>query len=100
MRLLIRYLDGSFGAAIPMATIGGRLRVAVAGSDDVVEFRFADGRWLAENGQAVEIEFDAAPDEFYWWAQQAAVLRGLPDAPTQEFNSATPPYVASIAPVS
>ena len=72
MRLIVRHPDGSIQAAIMVATIGARMRAFVPGCDDAVEFRLADGRWLAENGQAVEIRFDAADDEFDSLAQYAA----------------------------
>jgi len=72
MRLLVRHLNGSLQAAILIATFGGKLRVSIPACDDAVGFRWVDGQWLAENGNAVEIHFDAAPDEFYWCVQQAA----------------------------
>ena len=58
--MLIRYSDSTVQAAILLAAIGSRVRAAVPGSDDAVEFTWTSERWLAENGQAVEIEFDAA----------------------------------------
>jgi hypothetical protein len=72
MRLLIRYFDGSTHAAVLMGAIGTRLRVAVPGHDDAIEFRRAGDHWLAENGDPVEIEFHAAPEKFYWYVQQSA----------------------------
>ena len=72
MRLLVRHLNGSLQAAILIATFGGKLRVSIPACDDAVGFRWVDGQWLAENGDAVEIHFDAAPDEFCWCVQQAA----------------------------
>src|ERR1035437_9670492 len=59
MRLLLRHLDGSLQAAILRATFGGNLRVSIPACDDAVGFRWVDGQWLAENGDAVEIHFDA-----------------------------------------
>ena len=59
MRILIRYSDSTVQAAILLATIGSRVRAAVPGCDDAVEFTWTSQRWLAENGQAVEIEFDS-----------------------------------------
>jgi hypothetical protein len=60
MRILIRYSDRTVQAAILLATIGSRVRAAVPGAEDAVEFTWTNQRWLAENGRAVEIEFDAA----------------------------------------
>ena len=77
MRLLVRYLDGCLQAAIPIAMFDGRLRVAIPGCDDAVGFRWANGQWLAEDGGPVEIQFDTAPEEFYWCVQQAAKARQM-----------------------
>ena len=65
MRLLVQYLDGSVRPAILTATFGTRLRASIPAMDDAAEFRWAAGRWHAENGEAVEIQFDAAMDEFF-----------------------------------
>ena len=59
MRILIRYSDSTVQAAILLSTIGSRVRAAVPGCDDAVEFTWTSQRWLAENGQAVEIEFES-----------------------------------------
>jgi|SRR5579872_65489 len=65
MRLLVQYLDGSVRPAILTAAFGTRLRVSIPAMDDAVEFKWASGQWQAENGDEVEIQFDAATDEFY-----------------------------------
>ena len=72
MRMVIRYSDSTVQAAILLATFGDRVRAAVPGSDDAVEFTRASGRWLAEDGRAVEIEFDAAAEAAGWSAACAA----------------------------
>ena len=59
MRLLIRYRGGECRQAITLAGIGDRLRVAMPGCDDAVEFRWADGKWLTEGGEPVEIQAEA-----------------------------------------
>ncbi len=100
MRLLIRYINGSVGAAILIATIGNRLRVAVPGNEDIVEFRQLEGQWLAENGQAVAIEFDPGPDEFSRWADVAMAPSEPFCEPTQFFNRAPQTYAAYSAPVN
>ena len=42
--------------AVLLAASESRLRVAVSGNDDVVEFRRVYGRWISETGQEIEIE--------------------------------------------
>ncbi len=79
MRLLVKYPDGSLQAAILMAILGNRLRVFTSGCDDTVEFRWADGRWQAENGEPAEIQFGAPESEFHWSAE--SVLGGTADFP-------------------
>jgi hypothetical protein len=68
MRMVIRYSDSTVQAAILLATIGSRARAAVPGSGDAVEFTWTGERWLAEDGRAVEIEFDVAADRSEWVA--------------------------------
>ena len=77
MQLLIRSLDGSVRAAILMAIRGGLLRVAIPGCDDAVGFRWTHGHWLAENGDAVDIQFDVAMGEFCGRVRDAACLEPL-----------------------
>jgi hypothetical protein len=71
MRLIIRYFDGTLQPAIVMAMSGARMRAFVPGCDDSVEFRLADGRWLAENGEVVEMQFGPAGHEFQALVQHA-----------------------------
>jgi hypothetical protein len=66
MRILIRYSDNTVQAAMLLATIGSRVRAAVPGCDDAVEFIWTRQRWQAEDGGAVEIEFDAAANSAEW----------------------------------
>jgi hypothetical protein len=80
MRMVIRYSDSTVQAAILLATIGDRVRAAVPGSDDAVEFTRASERWLAEDGRAVEIEFDAAAEAAGWSAACAAAASTEPGA--------------------
>jgi hypothetical protein len=68
MRMVIRYSDSTVQAAILLATIGSRARAAVPGSGDAVEFTWTGERWLAEDGRAVRIEFDAAAEAAGWSA--------------------------------
>jgi hypothetical protein len=84
MRLLVRHFDGSLQAAILMAMFGGHLRVSVSGGDDAAEIRWADGQWLAENGDAVKLQFDPAPEEFCRCALHAAEARQGMHAASEE----------------
>ncbi|MBZ5585097.1 MAG: hypothetical protein LAQ30_23375 [Acidobacteriia bacterium] len=100
MRLLLRFRDGSLQAAILMALFGSHLRVFIPACDDAVEFRWAGGQWQAENGEPVEIQFNAAREEFHWSAQAALdqPMTG-PNAPGSGFWSpywATAPSAAHV----
>lgn len=64
MRLLVRYPDGSLQAAILVAVLGGHLRVSIPGCGDAVGLTWAGGEWLADSGDAVQVRFDVAPEEF------------------------------------
>ena len=66
MRILIRYSNATVQAAMLLATIGRRVRAAVPGREDAVEFTWSSQRWLAEDGQAVDIEFDVAGNAAEW----------------------------------
>jgi hypothetical protein len=77
MRILIRYSDNTAQAAMLLATIGSRVRAAVPGCDDAVEFTRTGERWLGEDGRPVDIEFDAAEDSAEWSvAADAATPQG------------------------
>ncbi len=54
-----------------MAIYGNHLRVSIPAFEDAVEISWVDGQWKAESGEVVEIEFDAAPEEFRWRNQIA-----------------------------
>jgi hypothetical protein len=64
MRLLIRELDGSARTAMFLGVVGNTLRVALPGSDDAVEYRWAGNQWRDESGTLVEIEFDTSEEAF------------------------------------
>jgi hypothetical protein len=74
MRILIRYSDATVQAAMLLAAIGPRVRAAVPGCDDALEFRRTNERWVAEDGRAVEIEFDVAADRSEWIAAYYAAV--------------------------
>jgi hypothetical protein len=85
MRMVIRYSDSTEQAAILLATIGSRVRAAVPGFDDAVEFTWTGERWLAEDGRAVEIELGAAADTAGWSAAVDAAALTESDAGSPEW---------------
>ncbi len=72
MRLIIQCPDGSLRPTIIIAMIGTRMRASVPGCDDALEFRLDDGRWLAENGEVVEMQFEVADHKFQALVQDTA----------------------------
>ena len=81
MRILIRYSDMTVQGAMLLAAIGPRVRAAVPGCDDALEFTRTGEQWLAEDGRAVEIEFDVAANRSEWIAayHAAAVTEAAAD---------------------
>ena len=83
MRLLIRHLNGYGMDAILLAAMENRLRVAVPGRDDAMEFRYLEGHWISEAMEPVEIEESPDMDEIGWDGTPQfdvaalAALRGL-----------------------
>ena len=66
MQITIRTWDGSTLDGVIMRRIGLRLRAAVCGSDDIVEFHCRGGQWFSDSEEPVEMamyspEFDDAP---------------------------------------
>jgi hypothetical protein len=59
MQLRVHYSDGTCDEAILLIQIGSRIRVAVPGGDDALEFTKRGEIWLAESGERVKIEFNA-----------------------------------------
>lgn len=56
--MIINYANGRTIEALALANREGRFRVAIRGSEDVVEFTAVDNkRWASEDGQVVRIEF-------------------------------------------
>jgi hypothetical protein len=64
MRVIIAYPDGSLRPGRITVITGSQLRASALGCDDAVEFRLAGGRWLAENGDAIEIYLNVPDHEF------------------------------------
>lgn len=85
MRLRVHYGDGTCDEAILLIQIGSRVRVAVPGGDDALEFTKHGEVWLAESGERVEIEFNAQAADAR--AAETHVELGLPvwpASPAQE----------------
>ena len=64
--MVIRYSDGSSAEGVIHRLEGGTLRAAVAGVDDVMEYKLILDHWTSEMGVVVTFEFpmDREPDLF------------------------------------
>jgi hypothetical protein len=56
--MIIKYEDGRMVEAALLARDGNTMRVALQDGQDVVEFIDAQGTWLGENLETVEIVFE------------------------------------------
>ena len=68
MYILIRCSNSEVVEAVVLAVGRDRLRVAIAGENDVREFTRSGSLWRVETGESVEFEFIAAgeaQDPFY-----------------------------------
>src|ERR1700719_566307 len=55
--MVIRYSDGSYVEGVIHRLQGGTVRAAVAGVDDVIEYRLVREQWTSEMGVVVTFEF-------------------------------------------
>jgi hypothetical protein len=62
--MTIRYNNGFSYEAILLARTEETMRVAITGSDDVVELKQIHGAWISEDCEPVQVEFA--------WTRQAA----------------------------
>jgi hypothetical protein len=62
MHVILSYESGKRAEGILLAVSTARLRVVVRKLNDTLELRFADGRWISEDGSHVEIESLIADD--------------------------------------
>jgi hypothetical protein len=83
MRLIITFSDGSVKPAIAAAMSGSRVRAFVPGCDDVAEFNLTSGRWVADDGQEVLIQFGAGDQEFHTLVRTTAESY---DSPSDAFE--------------
>jgi len=64
MQITIVSWDGSTSDGFILGRIGLRLRVAVRGCDDAIEFRCQGGQWFSPSGEPIEIRmYQAGFDE-------------------------------------
>ena len=55
--MYINYRDGSSRSGLIVGLSGNVMRVALAGCDDLLEFRLVDNRWISEECEVVSFEF-------------------------------------------
>ena len=56
--MTIYYESGKTATAMVLLREERRIRVAIQLREDVAEFHYINGLWLAENGESVEFEFE------------------------------------------
>jgi len=56
MHLMIRHLDGRLEDAVILAISADRMRISIPNCDDTTELHLAQGVWMNENHEPVEIE--------------------------------------------
>ncbi len=56
--MVIRYKDGAEIEAILLSRREGKLRVAAKGLDDALEFAEINGKWVSEDWEPVQIQFE------------------------------------------
>jgi len=55
--LFINYRDGSSRPGLIVGLSGGVIRVALAGCEDLLEFRLVDNQWISDECEVVSFEF-------------------------------------------
>ena len=68
----IRYADGSLADCMIIRLAGRRLRAAVAGAQDTIEFRLLLEDWVSENGEVVWFELATGECQFVQLCSDAA----------------------------
>ncbi|PWU08923.1 MAG: hypothetical protein C5B51_07050 [Terriglobia bacterium] len=63
MRIWIRNFNAVFQPAILLAATANRIRAAIPGRDDAVEFQHVNGQWFGESDEPVEIDFDFGEEQ-------------------------------------
>lgn len=66
MRMMIQRANGTRCEAVLLAFDRTRMRAAVAGSSDIVEFTELDGRWIDESGETINFEALLPIDGIGW----------------------------------
>ena len=72
--LLIRYNNSRVLQGILLALGDQKIRVAIKGSDDVVEYRLINQRWVSEDCEVVTIAF---PDGGFPAEEEEEILDGI-----------------------
>lgn len=62
--MTIRYSNGQAFKAVLLSQTEDRMRIAVQGSDDVLELRQINGAWISEDCEPAHVEFT--------WARQSS----------------------------
>ena len=55
--MFIHYKDGASRSGLIVGLKGGIMRVALAGSDDLLEFRLVDDTWVSDECEIVSFDF-------------------------------------------
>ena len=81
--MVIRYSDGSYVEGVIYRLQGGTVRAAVAGVDDVIEYRLVREQWTSELGVVVTFEFtlglEKGMDRFQIMPPQIMPAQIVPD---------------------
>ena len=75
--LRIRYANGTVLQGILLALGDQKIRVAIKGSDDVVEYRLVSQRWISEDCEVVAMELDDEGDTRVEALPESMVLSGF-----------------------
>lgn len=61
MYILLRLSNGRLMEGVLLALEENRMRVAVRGNSETIDFQFAGSCWLGDNGDSVQIESIVTP---------------------------------------
>lgn len=75
--LRIRYANGTVLQGILLALGDQKIRVAIKGSDDVVEYRLVSQRWISEDCEVVAMEVEDEDDTRVEALPDSMVLSGF-----------------------
>jgi len=75
--LRIRYGNGTVLQGILLALGDQKIRVAIKGSDDVVEYRLVSQRWISDDCEVVAMEFEEEGEPSVEALPDSMVLSGF-----------------------